>query len=103
MKTLSEQQLDVILKKIKQHKQQHKKLDEALNTLGTGSLLIDYGGGILDSLIGLLELIFDDTENIIEWYIFENEFGEKNFTKKMKGKEITIKTTQDLLICLTKK
>lgn len=85
-----------VMKHIKKH---HEDTSVVYKIFGGCEL----GDTIEDDLVSLLEEYLDDNDELVYWWIYETDFGNKNTEVVINGKSMHIKTTSELWDVLHKK
>lgn len=88
--------LEQQINNLKKFKEDSDKFNDNFSMLGDEVGFVDLGFKLYEGYIELLEEVFDDKDKWISWFIFENNFGDKEFEAGY-GKVISkIKTVKGL-------
>lgn len=97
MSYVLQKEVDSVLNSIREYMEEQDRIRKSINLIVYEDVTVRIGGRLLESLINLLEITFNDKNGIFEWYIFENDFGKNNLKKKIDGHEISIDSTNKIL------
>lgn len=66
---------------LKQFIKEQDKLDAVLNVISPSSTgVVEFGNQFIDAYIRVVELALGDENCWYSWFVFENDFGKKQFT-----------------------
>ncbi|MCW3084254.1 MAG: hypothetical protein JWP12_1620 [Bacteroidetes bacterium] len=103
MGIITDIQVNSMLDSIKEYQEEIRKANEFINSIiYEGSVDLKIGSNLMDSLIDLMEIAFNDEDGLFVWYIFENEFGKNKLTRKIDGDEVNIDSARKILDRLSK-
>jgi len=92
-----------IISNIKLHQNEMKRLNNGLSLIMNEDIYSDFGGTLLDSYIDLAMEIFNDQDDLLVWFIYENEFGENGLTTQVNGQAINISNVGELFNLLERR
>lgn len=100
---ISEKQVQEILKEIKKYQKERRRTNKFIESIlwQPENIQVTLGDNILDSLLNVLEIVFNDNIDLFNWYVFESEFGEKTIVKEINDIEVKINSVTELLAILT--
>jgi len=79
------------LTKLKKFMEEQDKLEAVLNVIApSGTCVCEFGNEFLDDYINLLEHLVDDNSKWVSWFVFENDFGEKELDVIIDNKKYKI-------------
>ena len=73
------------------------ELDKVRNLLDINSDFITAIHAMMDRVIDVTENQFEDTFNMLSWFIFDNDMGKNKFVVYLEKEEFVIKTVKDLV------
>ena len=73
------------------------ELDKVRNLLDINSDFILSIHKMMDRVIDVTENQFEDTFNMLSWFIFDNDMGKNKFVVYLEKEEFVIKTVKDLV------
>lgn len=97
MPQITQEEAYAIIECIKEHYTEHARLNDALNDMLEKKIPVNFGGEHLCQLVDYMTISLKDKAGIIEWYIYENEFGKNKLSKNIAGKNVYINSTKELL------
>ena len=100
-KTQGEQEKQQFVKYVERLKSFCNLRDEIGDTIGKllfseSYVYFSFGEEFMNHYIELLEDTFGDRGSWIQWFIFENDWGRREYEAGFKGNMLPIKTTEDL-------
>jgi hypothetical protein len=96
MKALTIKGFYDMMDNIKKHQVEISRLNSGLSQIMNEDVYSGLGGKLLDNYIDLITFFFSDEEDLIAWFVFENEFGAQNLQKEVNGKLISINNEEEL-------
>lgn len=100
---MTPKKLDELLEPIKNYLDKCREASKALEILSPNSFIcVDFASDLLNAYINAISREIGDysNETWLEWFIWENDFGNKNLSVTVAGEEIVIKNTADLLMVI---
>jgi hypothetical protein len=71
-----------------------KSVLQVISPSGTG--VVEFGNQFIDDYIDLLEQALGHEYGLVSWFIFDNEFGQKNMIVTLDCKEYVISSIRDI-------
>ncbi len=97
------QEFQQSIKNLKDFFKELEGLESILKILSpSGTGVCEIGHKFIDDYISLLELALGDNSNIVSWFVFENEFGNRKLSCHIFDKEYKIRNEKDLYNFLKK-
>jgi len=99
-KKITTNQKNIVKKFIERYEKMEDSFEDIFSIFGVGvidSKLYDGCYGMLDSCIELISLMLDDTHDWLNWYIYDNECGKKEFKAGYNGNTKKISCLEDIL------
>lgn len=85
------------LNSIERQYEKDEKFAETIKELNSNGYPFYYDySAIHDSLLTLLKEIVNDTEDFVEWFIFDTNFGKENNIAKINNEEFIITSPKEL-------
>jgi hypothetical protein len=85
------------IENIKRFIQEQDKLKSVLQAISpTGTCVVEIGNEFIDNYIDLIEQALGNEYGLVSWFIFDNEFGQKNMIVTFDGKEYIISSIRDI-------
>ena len=91
--------LEKAISNIKEFVAEQQKLDAVISVISpTGTGVVEFGGKFLSDYISLVAKLVGDKGEWVEWFVWENNFGDKGgLVTWNNGKvEVKVKTVKDL-------
>jgi len=87
------------MNKIKEHIDESKDFNEKLQSLFTSSYVYcELGDRILNNFIKLLSEVCNDTNEWIDYYVYECEFGKKDLKVYIGEKDLNVYTEEKTIV-----
>lgn len=91
------QQFHIAINALKAFLEERKKLEAAIKVISpTSTGVVELGGQFIEDYIAVLEIAMGDKGEFIDWYIWDNKFGEKGLEAWCDGKEYKIRNDKDM-------
>jgi hypothetical protein len=82
---------------LKRFTAEQDKLKSVLQVISpTGTAAVEFGNQFIDDYIDLLEQALGNEYGLVSWFVFDNEFGQKNMIVTFDGKEYIISSIRDI-------
>lgn len=97
---MTPKKLDELLEPIKNYLDKCREASKALEIFAPSSFIcVDFASDLLNAYINAISREIGDysKDTWLEWFIWENDFGNKKLSITVAGEEIVIKNTTDLL------
>lgn len=102
MKKINFEDFDNLLEPIRIYLKELEIANEAIEKLCPSSYpTIDVGCKLLTSYVNLAEQILEDTEHWVDWFVFEDNFGEKLLECEFNDVKYTIRNVTTFYTFLT--
>ncbi len=90
-----EQQFIKAIENLKKFLKEREKLQDVLKVISpTSTGVVEIGGEFIDDYIDVMKIAFNDQYNHIDWFVFENDFGENEFDVTIDNKETKITNSE---------
>ena len=90
------QQFKKSMENLKEFFLEREKLDNVIKVISpTSTGVVEIGGKFIDDYIELISIALKDTENWVSWFVFDNEFGKKQYECKFLNKSYKICNEDD--------
>ncbi len=77
--------------------EERKKLEEVIKVISpTSTGVVELGGQFIEDYIAVLEIAMGDKGGFVDWYIWDNKFGEKGLEVRYDDKEYKIRNDKDM-------
>lgn len=87
----------IAINALKAFLEERKKLEAAIKVISpTSTGVVELGGQFIEDYIAVLEIAMGDKGGFIDWYIWDNKFGEKGLEAWCDGKEYKIRNDKDM-------
>ena len=84
-------------KNLKEFIAEQDKLDTVLKVISpTSTGVCEFGNKFIDDYINVVEIAIGDKSNWFSWFVFENDFGKREFIVKISNIEYPIRNEKDL-------
>jgi hypothetical protein len=85
------------IENLKRFTTEQDKLKSVLQVISpTGTGVVEFGNQFIDDYIDLIELALEHEYGLVSWFIFDNEFGQKNLVINFHGIEYVISSIRDI-------
>ena len=76
---------------------EQEKLHDVLKVISpSGTGVCEFGNQFIDDYISLLEKSINDDNNMVSWFVFENDFGDKKYKIHINNIDYKITNTKEL-------
>jgi hypothetical protein len=90
------------IKNLKDFLLELQKLQDVLDVLSpSGTGVCEIGHKFIDDYISLIEITLGDKDEFVNWFVFENDFGNKNLSCHYQEREYVIKNEKDMYDFIT--
>jgi hypothetical protein len=77
--------------------EEQDKLKSVLQVISpTGTGVVEFGNQFIDDYIDIVEQALGHEYGLVSWFIFDNEFGQKNLIVMLDRKEYVISSIRDI-------
>lgn len=85
------------IQNLKRFEAEQDKLKQVLQVISpTGTGVVEFGNDFIDNYIDLIELAIGHEYGLVSWFVFDNEFGQKNMIVTLDRKEYVISSIRDI-------
>lgn len=85
------------IQNLKRFKDEQDKLKAVLQVISpTSTGIVEFGNQFIDDYIDVVEQALGHEYGLVFWFIFDNEFGQKNMVVTLDGKEYVIASIRDI-------
>lgn len=81
---------------IKVFLKQIEKAEKVIETFTTYHISLNLGSSLLDKYIFIVEKLVNDSNEMIFWFVYDNNFGKKELQVYIKNKILSINSVKDL-------
>ncbi len=90
-----EQQFIESIENLKKFLKEREKLQDVIKVISPSSTgVVEIGGEFIDDYIDVMKIAFNDPYNHIDWFVFENDFGENELDVTIDNKETKITSSE---------
>jgi len=82
------------LKRFMDKQDKLKAVLQVISPSGTG--VVEFGNQFIDDYIDVVEQALGHEYDLVSWFIFDNEFGQKNMVVTLDGKKYVIASVRDI-------
>lgn len=98
MKVMTYEEFQSSMDNLKEFMKELDKLNDVLNVLSpSGTCVCEIGHKFIDDYISLVERSINDTSNSVSWYIYDNDFGSREFRIGLEGQGEFIISNEKIL------
>jgi hypothetical protein len=85
------------IQNLKRFEAEQDKLKSVLQVISpTGTGVVEFGNQFIDDYINVVEQALGHEYGLVSWFVFDNEFGQKNMIVMLDGKEYVISSIRDI-------
>jgi len=85
------------IQNLKRFEAEQDKLKSVLQVISpTGTGVVEFGNQFIDDYINVVEQALGHEYGLVSWFVFDNEFGQKNMIVTFDGKEYIISSIRDI-------
>jgi hypothetical protein len=85
------------IQNLKRFEAEQDKLKSVLQVISpTGTGVVEFGNQFIDDYINVVEQALGHEYGLVSWFVFDNEFGQKNMIVTLDRKEYVISSIRDI-------
>jgi len=85
------------IQNLKRFEAEQDKLKSVLQVISpTGTGVVEFGNQFIDDYINVVEQALGHEYGLVSWFVFDNEFGQKNMIVTLDRKEYIISSIRDI-------